>query len=339
LAKPNIRDFSSSSFGIEWPGSRPAWTTGLAIATYFSALGSASVWPRPSPTSPIIYFSVRIPQFRTADNALLILLQVSVIGIIAIGMTFTIIKAGIDLSVGSLLGVAAIMSGLFAQQQPTTFTVTMAFLVPVVVGLFGGAINGGIIALAGVNPLIVTLGTLTAFRGFVIWYRVNPIYNLQPYYRVIGQESIFGIPIPVVFLIVMAIGGWVVLSFTRFGRYVYAVGGNREAARAAGINVELVTFAVYVISGLCVGIAALLYTSHFASDGGAGNFRHRLRIAGHSRGGGGRRLALRRSRQDQQYARRSPYYGGSLQRVRYARRAIANSTNGCRHHRHRRRLA
>jgi ribose/xylose/arabinose/galactoside ABC-type transport system permease subunit len=209
----------------------------------------------------ILYFSMRIPQFHTAGNALLILLQVAVIGIIAIGMTFTIITAGIDLSVGSLLGVGAIMSGLFAQQDPTWMTVTMAFLAPILVGIVGGAINGAIIAAAGVNPLIVTLGTLTAYRGFVVWYRVNPIYDLQPYYRVIGQGTVYGIPIPVLILVLMAVIAWLVLSFTRFGRYVYAVGGNREAARAAGINVGLVTFAVYVISGFCVGIAALLYTS------------------------------------------------------------------------------
>jgi ribose/xylose/arabinose/galactoside ABC-type transport system permease subunit len=209
----------------------------------------------------VAYFSINIPEFRTWDNALLILLQVSVIGIIAVGMTFTIITAGIDLSVGSLLAVAGIMSGLFAQKDPTTFNVLLAFVVPIAVGLLGGALNGAIIAGAGVNPLIVTLGTLTAFRGFVVWYRVNPIYDLQPYYRVIGQGAAVGIPIPVIILALVAVVAWIVLSLTRFGRYVYAVGGNREAARAAGINVGLVTFAVYVISGLCVGIAALIFTS------------------------------------------------------------------------------
>lgn len=209
----------------------------------------------------IAFFAIAVPEFRTWSNAFLILLQVSVIGIIAVGMTFTIITAGIDLSVGSLLAVAGIMSGLFAQQEPTVFTVTMAFLAPIAVGLLGGALNGAIIAGAGVNPLIVTLGTLTAFRGFVVWYRVNPIYDLQPYYRVIGQGTVAGLPVPVIVLALVAIVAWVTLSFTRFGRYIYAVGGNREAARAAGINVGLVTFAVYVISGLCVGIAALVYTS------------------------------------------------------------------------------
>jgi ribose/xylose/arabinose/galactoside ABC-type transport system permease subunit len=207
------------------------------------------------------YFSLRVPEFRTLDNALLILLQVSFIGIIAVGMTFTIITAGIDLSVGSLLAVAGIMSGLFAQKDPTAVNMILAFTVPIAVGLVGGALNGAIIAGAGVNPLIVTLGTLTAFRGFVVWYRVNPIYDLQPYYRVVGQGTLLGIPIPVLVLLLVALAAWITLSFTRFGRYVYAVGGNREAARAAGINVGLVTFAVYVISGLCVGIASLIFTS------------------------------------------------------------------------------
>ena len=209
----------------------------------------------------IAYFSLRVEEFRTWDNAALILLQVSVIGIIAIGMTFTIITAGIDLSVGSLLAIAGIMSGQFAQRDPTPVNVACAFALPIVVGVLGGALNGAVIAGAGVNPLIVTLGTLTAFRGFVVWYRVNPIYDLQPYYSVVGQGSLLGVPVPVIALALVAVTASLVLGYTRFGRYVYAVGGNREAARAAGINVGLVTFLVYVISGLCVGVAALIFTS------------------------------------------------------------------------------
>jgi ribose/xylose/arabinose/galactoside ABC-type transport system permease subunit len=209
----------------------------------------------------VAYFSISIPEFRTWDNALLILLQVSVIGIIAVGMTFTIITAGIDLSVGSLLALAGVASGLFAQKEPTSFNMAMAFVTPIAIGLIGGALNGAIIAGAGVNPLIVTLGTLTAFRGFVVWYRVNPIYNLQSYYQVVGQGAIGGFPIPVIILAAVAVLAWITLSFTRFGRYVYAVGGNREAARAAGVNVPLITFCVYVISGFCVGVAALIFTS------------------------------------------------------------------------------
>jgi len=211
--------------------------------------------------SLIAYFSILIPEFRTWDNAALILLQVSVIGIIAVGMTFAIITAGIDLSVGSLLALAGILSGQFAQKDPTLGNMILAFSIPIIVGLIGGALNGAIIAGAGVNPLIVTLGTLTAYRGLVVWYRVNPIYDLQPYYRVVGQGTFLGLPVPVLILALVATTAWIVLSFTRFGRYVYAVGGNREAARAAGINVALVIFCVYVISGLCVGVAALIFTS------------------------------------------------------------------------------
>src|SRR2546427_13066266 len=156
-------------------------------------------------------------------------------------MTFTILTAGIDLSVGSLLAVAGMFSGVFAQKDPSVANVLLAFLLPVVIGLLGGAVNGVIIAWAGVNPLIVTLGTLTAYRGFVVWYRVNPIYDLQPYYRVIGQGALGPVPIPVLILLLMAVAAGVVLNYTRFGRYVYVVGGNPDAARAAGISVPLMT--------------------------------------------------------------------------------------------------
>jgi ribose/xylose/arabinose/galactoside ABC-type transport system permease subunit len=209
----------------------------------------------------VAYFSIALPQFRTADNGLLIVLQVATIGIIAIGMTFTILTAGIDLSVGSLLAVAGMMSGVFAQKDPTALNIFLAFTLPIMVGLLGGMINGLVIAWAGVNPLIVTLGTLTAYRGFVVWYRVNPIYDLQPYYRVIGQGFVGPVPIPVIVLLVMTLAAWIVLNYTRYGRYVYVVGGNPEAARAAGINVKAMTFSVYVISGFCVGLAALIFTS------------------------------------------------------------------------------
>jgi len=209
----------------------------------------------------VAYFAIAVPQFRTPGNGILILLQVSVIGIIAIGMTFTILTAGIDLSVGSLLAVAGMFSGVFAQKEPHVMNVLLAFVLPVMIGLIGGAVNGLIIAWAGVNPLIVTLGTLTAYRGFIVWYRVNPIYDLQPYYQSVGQGSIGPVSIPVIILLVVAAAAWIVLTYTRYGRYVYVVGGNPEAARAAGINVPLLKFSVYVISGFCVGVAALIFTS------------------------------------------------------------------------------
>src|SRR2546425_3245939 len=182
----------------------------------------------------VVHLAIALPQFRTPDNALLVLLQVSVIGIVAIGMTFTILTAGIDLSVGSLLAVAGMFSGVFAQKDPSAANVLLAFLLPVVIGLLGGAINGVIIAWAGVNPLIVTLGTLTAYRGFVVWYRVNPIYDLQPYYRVVGQGTVGPIPIPAIVLLVMAGGGGGGVHYTPDGRFRLWGGGERGGGRAGG---------------------------------------------------------------------------------------------------------
>jgi inositol transport system permease protein len=227
------------------------------------------------------YFSAVTPEFRTLGNALLILLQVAVNGILAIGMTFTILTAGIDLSVGSLLAVSGMLAGVFAQRDPTPVNIALTLTVPLAAGLLGGAINGVVIAWGGVNPLIVTLGTLTAYRGFVVWYRVNPIYNLQPWYRAIGEATLGPVPLPVVFLVVTAVLAAVVLNYTRFGRYVYVVGGNQEAARAAGINVRVVKLGVYVISGFLAGLGGLIFTARLgAAQAISGQGFELLAIAG-----------------------------------------------------------
>jgi len=213
----------------------------------------------------VIFFSIFIPRFRTLQNVILIMLQVSVTGIMSIGMLFVILSAGIDLSVGAILAVAGMISGVYAQMEPTTLSVFLALCLPLAIGLFCGIFNGFVISFLGVAPLIVTLGTMYAYRGFVVWYRVNPIYNLSSWYRVIGQHTIGPVPIPVIILLIVTGLASVVLNFTRFGRYVYAIGGNREAARAAGINVKLVVLGVYVISGFLCGLAGLVFTSRLGA--------------------------------------------------------------------------
>jgi ribose/xylose/arabinose/galactoside ABC-type transport system permease subunit len=235
------------------PGSGKALMALRDYGIYFALLGV------------VIAFSVISPEFRTRGNVLLILLQVSVTGILAIGVLFTILTAGIDLSVGSLLAVAGMFSALFAQQDSSLFYLPLAFAVPLLVGLLGGAVNGSVIAIGGVNPLIVTLGTLTAYRGFVVWYRVNPVYNLAPGYRALGQETVGAVPAPVIIFLATAALAAIILNFTRFGRHVYAVGGNQEAARAAGINVGFVKLCVYMISGLCAGLGGLVFTSRLGA--------------------------------------------------------------------------
>ena len=139
---------------------------------------------------------------------------------------------------------------------------TLAFAAPILVGIAGGALNGAVIAGAGVNPLIVTLGTLTAFRGFVVWYRVNPIYDLQPYYRVVGQGTVVGLPVPV--LILAPRGARRLGDAELHPLRPLRLRGGRQPPRRRGRPAStspLVTFSVYVVSGLCVGIAALVFTS------------------------------------------------------------------------------
>jgi len=213
----------------------------------------------------IVGFSIVAPGFASITNFILILLQVSVMGIISIGMLFVILSRGIDLSVGSILAVAGIFSGLIARQDFTVVNAALAFVVPILIGLFCGLFNGSLVAWFRLPPLIVTLGTMYAFRGFIVWYHVNPIYQLQGWYRVLGQEKIGPVPIPVVILLIVTGLASLVLNRTRFGRYVYAIGGNEEAARASGINVKLVKLGVYAISGFYCGLAGLVFTSRLGA--------------------------------------------------------------------------
>jgi ribose/xylose/arabinose/galactoside ABC-type transport system permease subunit len=210
-------------------------------------------------------FSFTTKGFATINNLILILLQVSVMGILSVGMLFVILSKGIDLSVGSALAIAGMFSGLLAKQGPTPINIALALAVPLLLGLACGFLNGYLVSWGGLPPLIVTLGTMYAFRGFIVWYHVNPIYQLQPWYRVLGQEKVGPFPIPVIILLCVAGVSSLLLNRTRFGRYVYAVGGNEDAARAAGINVNLVKLCVYSISGFFCGLAGLVFTSRLGA--------------------------------------------------------------------------
>ncbi len=210
-------------------------------------------------------FCIISPRFARLDNFVLILLQVSVTGIISVGMLFVLLSGGIDLSVGSTLAVAGMMSGVYAHMNPTPMNIVIALAAPLTIGILCGVINGSLVAWARIPALIVTLGTLYAYRGFVIWYRVNPIYDLEPWYRVIGQGSLGPIPLPVVIFFLVCILSSIILNLTRFGRYIYSVGGNEQAARAAGINISLVKLGVFTISGLLCGLAGLVFTSRLGA--------------------------------------------------------------------------
>jgi ribose transport system permease protein len=200
--------------------------------------------------------------FLTSDNLLNVLRQASIVGVLAIGMTFVIATAGIDLSVGSMVAAAAIAGGQFVDDGSFAFIVA-AFAM----GIALGGINAAAIAYGRVPPFMATLAMLLAARGIALWLsEKTPISTFElETVRWFGNGEIIGIPSSaVVFLVVTAVA-WIMLNRTRYGRYVVAVGGNREAARIAGVKVRPILFSVYVLSGICVAIAAIMLTGRLAS--------------------------------------------------------------------------
>jgi ribose/xylose/arabinose/galactoside ABC-type transport system permease subunit len=207
----------------------------------------------------IVVFSFASPYFATAANLINVLNQVAVVGIIAIGMTFVILTAGIDLSVGSMLALASLISAAWSVDTDYgAVSRFLAFVSPFVVGAAAGGLNGALVATGRIAPFIVTLATLVAYRGLAVWYHVNPIYGLPGWYRTLGAERFAGVPYGVITYALVIVIASVTINRTRFGREVYAVGGNEHASRVSGIDVRRVKFSVYVISGLCVALAALI---------------------------------------------------------------------------------
>ena len=201
-------------------------------------------------------------QFLTRDNLLTVLTQASVVGVVAVGMTFVIATGGIDLSVGSMLAAAAIAGGLVGEQQSLPFMVGALGM-----GVLLGLVNGVAIAYGRIVPFIATLAMFAGARGLALWMSdKTPISLLQlDFVRELGRGRVAGIPYAALVFLAVTVGGWVLLNRTRYGRHVIAVGGNREAARMAGVRPQRIVCSVYVLSGLCVGIAAVLLSGRLGS--------------------------------------------------------------------------
>jgi putative xylitol transport system permease protein len=216
--------------------------------------------------------SVSNEYFLTPGNISNVLLQTSINGVLAIGMTFVILTRGIDLSVGSVVALAGIVSASFATTSATAGVVGgpypffVALAVGLLVGLACGAVVGLIVSRFAVPAFVATLGMLSAARGLTLIYGGGkPVPALTPQFRWIGTGNILGIPMPVVLLALVFIVSWWVLTRTRFGRYIYAVGGNPHAAQTSGINVTRIRFIVYMISGALAGLAGMMLSARTGS--------------------------------------------------------------------------
>lgn len=215
----------------------------------------------------IVVVSFLNDNFFTVDNILNILRQTSVNAIIAVGMTLVILTAGIDLSVGSVLALcgafAATMIGL---EIPVIIAVPTAL----VAGAALGAISGIIIAKGKVQAFIATLVTMTLLRGVTMVYTEGrPIStgftDVADNFSWLGTGYALGIPVPIWLMVIVFASIWYLLNHTRFGRYVYALGGNESATRLSGINVDRVKIGVYAICGLLAALAGLIVTSRLSS--------------------------------------------------------------------------
>src|SRR3712207_1201404 len=200
--------------------------------------------------------------FLSSDNFLNVLRQSSIIGVLAIGMTFVIATGGIDLSVGSMVAAAAIVGGQFVDSGSFAF-ILGAFAM----GIALGAVNGLAIAYGRVVAFIATLAMLTIARGLALLISdKTPVsVGLLETVRWFGNGEVVGIPSSVLVFVAVTALAWVLLNRTAYGRYVVATGGNPEAARIAGVKVQRIIFSVYVLMGACVAISAILLAGRLSS--------------------------------------------------------------------------
>jgi len=205
-------------------------------------------------------------RFTSISNVLTIVRLASVTGVLAIGMTFVIISGGIDLSVGSVLGLSSVVATLAAVQAAAASFWPLMIVIALAVGLAAGVINGIIIAYGNVVAFMATLAMLIAARGFaeILSNRTTQTVNVRGFLE-FSDGDFLGIPTLVWIFILVSAAGWVLLNRTTFGRRTVAIGGNREAARLAGINVKRHIVYLYALSGLTAGIAGIMLTGRTTS--------------------------------------------------------------------------
>jgi ribose transport system permease protein len=203
------------------------------------------------------------PHFLTISNLLNVVQQTTIVAIIAVGMTFVIITAGIDLSVGSVLAFSGVvMASLLQRGAP----LTIALLAGLGAGMVCGLLNGLLITVGKLPPFISTLGMMSVARGAaLVFTEGRPISGFSETFRQIAVGEVFHIPVPVILMVVIYIIAHFVLTKTKLGRYTYAIGGNEEATTLSGVNVRLYKTLVYGLCGMLSGLAAIILTARLNS--------------------------------------------------------------------------
>lgn len=198
---------------------------------------------------------VASPTFRNPANLMNILQQNSIIGIVACGMLVMIVAGGFDLSVGAVGALSAMVGAAVF----STLSIPLGVVVALSVALFFGVLNGVLIGKFGINPFVATLGTQVMIRGILlIATNGQPVYGTPQEYLWVGLGKAGPVPVAVIVWVLVIVLTAIVLRLTRFGQYIYAVGGNAEAARLAGVNVDRVRIAAFAFGGLCAGIAGMV---------------------------------------------------------------------------------
>lgn len=203
------------------------------------------------------------PYFLTVSNLLNIAEQTSIIAVVAAGMTFVIITAGIDLSVGSVLAFSGVV---MASSLAAGRSIPLALAIGLAAGLLCGIGNGVLISIGRLPPFIATLGMMSIARGAALMFtQGRPISGFSETFRSIANTDVLRVPFPVIVMIGVYVVSHLVLARTKLGRYAYAIGGNETAAHLSGVNVRLYKTAVYALSGMCSALAAVLLTARLNS--------------------------------------------------------------------------
>ena len=210
-----------------------------------------------------IFATILSPYFLSVSNLFNVFKQITVAAIVGCGMTFVILTGGIDLSVGSILGLAGCLAaGVLAATENTLFAIVTA----IVCGLVCGAANGFFVAFCEIPPFISTLGMMTLLRGCILVYtNGSPIPIKVDAYKFFGKGTIASVPVPVIILVLLFAIAHYILTQTTFGRSVYALGGNREATRLSGISTRFTEWMTYTINGLLCGVAGVILTARLGS--------------------------------------------------------------------------